>query len=543
MNSFVLDGETFGRLVKGGADHLGANRKIVNDLNVFPIPDGDTGDNMYMTVKAGADAAGDLNDLGEVAEKIAHASLLGARGNSGVILSRMFAGIAKGFAGKAFATLPEVADALELGVKESYGAVAVPTEGTMLTVFRDAVRVFGEHKNESAEDCYGKFIEELYASLDRTPDLLACLKEAGVVDSGGAGLSYIAEGIRKAFRGEEIEGGEHNAAVHTVDISSFTEDSELQFGYCTEFLLRLQNAKVGDVETFSVDPLISYLHKNGESVVAFRDGTVFKVHVHTMTPGVILNEMQKYGEFLTVKIENMMLQHHEANIENRFKKAKKHKPVGTLAVCTGDGLKQSFLDLGTDFVLEGGQCMNPSVEAFVLAFDEVGADKIFVFPNNGNVVLTAKQAATLYDKAEIIVIPTKTVGEGYCALSMFDPSLSSEEITEEMTAIASEVRTGLVSRAVRDANQSGVSVHTGEYLGFIHDDILCASDKKTEAVITLAEKMNAGKCDVLLVLCGKDATEEEANEVYERLSAAYRRTEVIMMNAGMPVYDFTLVIQ
>ncbi len=549
MKTFEMDGRMFSKMISGGAENLEAHREVVNDLNVFPIPDGDTGDNMYMTIRAGSTAAEDEPSLATASAKIARGMLLGARGNSGVILSRIFAGIAKGLEGVEVADVRALAKAMQCGVEEAYQAVAVPVEGTILTVFRDAVNYAASNirKNTSMERFFDNFSSELGRSLERTPELLDVLKEAGVVDSGGAGFVYIAEGMQKAMQGEVIAKGESASsasAPQAVDTSTFTENTELQFGYCTEFLLRLQNSKVGDAEHFDVEPLIAHIKSVGDSVVAFKDGTIFKVHVHTMHPGEILNYAQQYGEFLTLKIENMMLQHHEATIENRFVMPKKHKKYGTLVVCAGAGLKETFLSLGADAVVDGGQSMNPPVEEFLRAFDEIGADHIFVFPNNGNVVLTAKQAAELYEKSEVYVIPTKTVGEGYSAISMLDTSSGDPEaIVKELTEVAAGVVTGIVSRASRDAERTGVTVHNGDYIGFVHDDILVDDPDKLSAAITLAEKLDAASRDVLLILCGESATEEESQSLANTLQEKYKRTEVIAINGGQPVYDFILVLE
>ena len=416
MQAQVLSGPMFAAMLRAGAANLAANRKRVNDLNVFPIPDGDTGDNMYMTIDSGAaelaSARGD--SLGEVAASAAKGMLLGARGNSGVILSRIFAGISHALKDVESADLATVNRALANGVDEAYRAVSVPVEGTILTVYKDAVAYAGARLNEtSTADSYcADFLGELRRSLDRTPELLDVLRQAGVVDSGGAGFLCIAEGMQAALHGEAAAPGAAapDGKAAGPDLSRFTEDSELVFGYCTEFLLRLQRAKVGDPETFDLSRIQDDLNGMGESVVCFRDGSIVKVHVHTKRPGDILNEMQKYGEFLTLKIENMTLQHNGTDAGSAAHAARPRKRYGIVSVASGSGLRQIFLELGCDAVVEGGQSMNPSAEDFVRAFGDINADTILVFPNNGNVILTARQAAELYDRAEIRIIPTKRWG-------------------------------------------------------------------------------------------------------------------------------------
>ena len=397
-----IDANLYLNLIRGGAARLGLHRQEINDLNVFPIPDGDTGDNMYMTIQAGCTAAG--RTLPEVAKAVSAGMLMGARGNSGVILSRMFAGIAKGLADVREADVKAFSRAMQVGVEESYHAVSEPVEGTILTVFREGVAAAAGSKD--LDEYFDLLTSAMDLSLQHTPELLDVLKKAGVVDSGGAGLLYIAEGMRAALHGEAAEVLEEAApAAQHVDLDAFTEDSVLEFGYCTEFLLRLQRSKV-DLDTFDETVIADWLAAHGESLVFFRDGSIIKVHVHTHTPGEILNHCQQYGEFLTIKVENMTLQHHENHMDERFKKGR--KAFGVVAVASGAGLVDTFKELGADIVIEGGQTMNPPVKRFIDAFDAVDAETVFVFPNNGNILLTARQAADIYDKADIRVIPKAT---------------------------------------------------------------------------------------------------------------------------------------
>lgn len=550
MNTTILNGMLFAQMVRAGAANLNRNRVTVNELNVFPIPDGDTGDNMFMTINSGAQNAGNADEtpLHETAARISKGMLLGARGNSGVILSRIFAGIAKGLADAQDADIRVLASAFSDGITEAYGAVSVPVEGTILTVYKDAVNFANSRVSESStlESYFDDLLPELRRSLDRTPSLLAVLEEAGVVDSGGAGFVYIAEGMQKALAGIEIDGDTPAAETqHQVDLSTFNENSELDYGYCTEFLLQLLNSKV-DVTNFDESELIDWLNANGESVVAFREGSILKVHIHTMTPGVILNHVQNYGEFLTLKIENMMLQHNETTIRNNYspKKLRPHKAYATVSVASGEGMKSTLLSLGTDEVVEGGQSMNPSAEAFVSAFENLNADTILVFPNNGNVILTAQQAASLYEKADVRIIPTKTVGEGYVALSMLDTgSGDTDAIVEELTEIAHSVVTGMVSVASRDTEKDGLTIRRGDFLGFADDVIYAAEQTPERAVSSLAETLGAGKYDIAVLICGCDVTAENAQALYDELSKAYRRTEFIMLDGGQPIYDYILILE
>ncbi|MBQ7715827.1 MAG: DAK2 domain-containing protein, partial [Clostridia bacterium] len=520
-----------------------------NDLNVFPIPDGDTGDNMYMTIDSGATEiyAVSFSDIGSAAERAAKGMLLGARGNSGVILSRIFAGIAYGLKDLDKADIAAFSAALGRGVEESYNAVSQPVEGTILTVFKDAVRFAGERitSETTVLGYFNDLIEEMQRSIDRTPELLAVLKESGVVDSGGVGLFYIAEGMKDALSGNaETNDAQAVQKAKAADVSLFTEESVLEFGYCTEFLLRLQRAKT-DIESFDLAALIDYLNANGDSVVAFKDGSIVKVHVHTFRPGEILNHCQQYGEFLTLKIENMTLQHSGHKTENSFSaQTKPHKKYGIVSVAAGKGIKDIFYSLGCDFVVDGGQSMNPSAEDFINAFRSINADNILVFPNNGNVLLTARQASELYDGANIYVIPSKTIAEGYAAISMLDTSSDDiDEITGSLCEVISGVVTGFVSTASRDTQKDGMDIVKGDYIGFSDDVIYSDSKDKNTAAEMLTDKLGSEKYDVMLLLCGESATEEESDALYKKLKDKYKRTEIIMLDGGQPIYDYIIVLE
>ena len=541
----TIDGLIYLNMLRGGAQSLGANRAAVNDLNVFPIPDGDTGDNMFMTIDAGASKTAPSPILGEVAGHAAREMLLGARGNSGVILSRIFAGIGKGLESVREADVASFLKALKQGVKEAYGAVSNPVEGTILTVYREAVEYAAQRNADTFEDLFDDLLRELADSLERTPDLLDVLKEAGVVDSGGAGFVYIAEGMKAALSGLEFRSEPTQAtAAKSVDLNAFTENSVLGYGYCTEFLLRLQRAKI-DIDRFDLDAFIEWLNSVGDSVVAFKEGTIVKVHVHTKRPGDILNHCQQYGEFLTTKIENMTLQHNEAhtNAGYKLKNTKPKKPYGIVTVAAGDGLKEIFTSLGVDVVVDGGQSMNPSAEDLLNAFEAAGAQTIYVFPNNSNIVLTAEQAAALYEDADVRIIRTKTIGEGYSAISMFDITVGdADAVTAYLEEVISGVVTGVVSIASRDV-AGEVAVVKGDYIGFVGDDIYVDEKTPEAALIGLCEKLNAGRYDVMLILAGADTSASAAAEMYDTLKHTYRRTEAIMLNGDQPIYNYIMILE
>ena len=539
-----LDSLTFAAMLRQGAVALGKEKNTVNDLNVFPIPDGDTGDNMHMTLKAGCAALKDnLGTLSEISAAASSGMLLGARGNSGVILSRIFAGLAKGLQGVIVADTKAFANAMASAVAEAYKAVPVPVEGTIITVLREGAA--GADASADLNHYFETLLSAMQISLDHTPELLPVLKDAGVVDSGGAGLLCIFQGMDDALCGrisEEELAPASTPTVPVVELDKFDENSTLEFGYCTEFLLRLMRSKI-DLETFDEQVIIDYLNQIGESVVAFREGSIVKVHVHTFTPGVILNEMQKYGEFLTIKIENMSLQHHQSVNQNNASFKKPQQPYGIVAVASGEGLINAFRELGTDEVIAGGQTMNPSTQDFLDAFSRINAQHILVFPNNSNIKMAADQAAELYDKADIRVMPSTTIGEGYYGVGSVDRSLNDiEEVVESVNEIMQSVSTGMVSTAIRDAEGDGVTVHTGNFVGYCGKKILSASDNRLEAAKALCERLDAASRDVLLVFFGQDVPEEEAEKLVAELTATYKNLEIMLNNGTQPVYDYIFVL-
>ncbi len=555
MQTKTIDGQTFIKMVSGGAANLRANASIVNDLNVFPIPDGDTGENMSRTINGGLSRL-DIHDgltLDKASRMLADGMLMSARGNSGVILSQFFAGIAKGFEGKESADLEDLANALKSGVESAYAAVNKPTEGTILTVAREAAEYAASRI--TADSTFASFandyINEMNASLRRTPELLDVLKEAGVIDSGGAGLYYIADGAIKAANGENFitsVSPEENAPK-TIDTNGFDENSVMKFGYCTEFLLQLQNCKT-DVRNFDLDKLKAYLETVGDSIVAFISGTVVKVHVHTMTPGTVLDYCQQYGEFLTLKIENMTLQHNETVISNRFdekredKKKAEKKPYALVTTASGEGIKQTFTELGADYVIYGGQTNNPSTEDFISAFDEVNAKTIFVLPNNGNIIMAAKQAAELYKDSDVRVVPSHNIGEGYAALTMLSyDSGDADAITKELEEAMQGVITGMITHSVRNADIDGVSIDKDAYIGFTDKKMLASDGNKIDTAMLLLEKLNAKSHEFLIAVFGKEMTDSEREEFTSRMSAEYPMMEVYTIDGGQEVYDLMLILQ
>ena len=538
-----LDSLTFAAMLRQGAVQLGRDKKIINDLNVFPIPDGDTGDNMLMTLKAGCAALkNNLGTLSEIASTASSGMLLGARGNSGVILSRIFAGLAKGLKDLAEADTKAFAKAMQAAVDEAYKSVPVPVEGTIITVLREGTA--GADASQNLNHYFETLLDAMKTSLDHTPELLPVLKDAGVVDSGGAGLLSIFRGMNDGLNGRisEEEIAPTTTTTPTVELDKFTENSTLEFGYCTEFLLRLMRSKV-DLDTFDENVIFDYLNRVGESVVAFREGSIIKVHVHTFTPGVILNEMQKYGEFLTLKIENMALQHHQSTNQNKASFKLPPKPYGVVTVASGEGLINAFREFGADEVIAGGQTMNPATQDFLDAFAKINAQHILVFPNNKNIKMAADQAAELYKGADIHVLPSTTIGEGYYGIGSIDRDNSNvEEVIASVTEIMQSVVTGMVSTAIRDAEGDQVTVHTGDFVGYSGKQILSDSPDRETAAKSLIERLGAASRDVILVFFGEQVPQNEAEKLIVDLQTQYKNLEIMLNNGQQPVYDYIFVL-
>lgn len=542
---YTLNGIIFAKMVNSGAANLKMHVKEINELNVFPIPDGDTGDNMLMTIMGGVHSNAESDKLCDVVKRVASGMLMSARGNSGVILSQFFEGIKNGVADIEAADVSMLGQAFKQGVYQAYSSVMTPTEGTILTVVREATEYACSQEAKTAEDFLKAFILEAKSSLARTPELLPVLKNAGVVDSGAAGLIYIIEGMLKAVRGEDIVDIEETAEkAQELNIDVFDEDSVLEFGYCTELLVRLQRSKT-DIEAFDVNIIKDYLKTIGDSIVTVRNGSVVKIHVHTMTPQNVLGFCQQYGEFLKVKIENMSLQHNNTVIEEKKSaSSKERKKYGVVAVASGEGLKQTFLERGADIVVDGGQSMNPSTEDFIDAFDEVNADTIFVFPNNGNIILTAEQASKLYKNSDVRIIRSTTIGAGYASLSMLDTgSGNTDEIVDDLTMAMEGVITAEISHCIREASMDGKEMTIGDYIGFIGKDILSVSKDRLETACCMMDKAELSQHDICIVIYGKTVSDEEAEKVKTYIDTHYKGKEIYIINGGQDVYDYIIIIE
>ena len=561
MVTKTLNGQAFKSLVVSGAKCLRDNIEEVNNLNVFPVPDGDTGTNMCHTIEGGISAVKgiDSENLSDICKPMSGGMLLGARGNSGVILSQIFRGICKGLQDKKEATALDLVRAYELGVKQAYGAVVTPVEGTILTVFREATEYAAEHIDFSStiNDFYHFHLQKAAQSLANTINLLPVLKEAGVIDSGGAGYVRIVEGMIKFLEGEEvdlsfIEDTKSDTSVESsapIDFSAFGPDDELKFGYCTEFILRLQNSKV-DIDNFDIQQVIDILNGDdikGDSIVALSDDSVVKVHVHTKDPGKVLDHMRKFGEFLTIKIENMALQHNEqiGDSELEQERLKEHKKYAVVAVATGDGIKEQFTEFGVDVIIDGGQSMNPSTEDFIKAFKSLDAENIIVFPNNKNIIMAAKQAATLYKGSHVEVIGSTTIPQCYSALTMLD--FSSDDLTiivGNFKEAIDRVSSGEITTSIRNTTVNKVEIKKGDYIGILDGKLLVSKPDKLEALKSLINKVkDINEKEVLIILCGKNVSEEEKESLQEMLSDSFPQLECGVMDGGQDVYDYPFSLE
>ncbi len=547
-----LDGEDFRVLLACGLSNLKINAEEINELNVFPIPDGDTGDNMVSTMEGGVQAAGAGVRIGEAAECAANGMLLGARGNSGVILSRMFAGIAAALKGKASASVAELASAFKEGVRCAYSSVVDPVEGTMLTVMRSATDCASRRvgKDSTPQSFFTDFYEEAERTLERTAELLHVLKEAGTVDSGGAGLCCIIRGFIQALSGElpaadEALAVDFHGADRAPDISLFTENSELRLGYCTEFLLRLTVNKT-DPGSFSLDRFKGEISEFGDSLVAFRQGSIVKVHIHAREPWQVLRYAQRFGEFLTLKIENMDIQHSGTELRkaSRFRRNAVRKPFGVVAVGCGEGMCRAFRELGADVVMDYEREGNPSVEQFLDAFDAVNADCIFVLPDNCNIFQSAREAAGIYTSSAVRVVSAHNAGEGYVALSALD--YESGEAGAVYAAMGEEIAnsvSGMVARAIRDANMNGVAVRENQFVGYSGKDIILSSPDKVSAALALTGKLGGAGRDFIIVFYGEEVSEAERTAYRDGVKSQFPDSEFYEIDGGQKIYDFIIVLQ
>ncbi len=546
----------FQEMVQAGATRLNKQAEYVNSLNVFPVPDGDTGTNMGMTIENGAKEVSDrsASTVGEAAGIFAKGLLMGARGNSGVITSQLFRGFSQSVKDKEELDGAALAAAFQSGVEVAYKAVMKPVEGTILTVSRGAA-IGAKKKAESTNDAVEVMraaLEGAKTALAKTPDMLPVLKEVGVVDSGGQGLVFIYEGFLSALTGEFIASEEFQAtpatmseminAEHHKSVAGHVATEDIKFGYCTEIMVALKQGPTY-VKDFDYDEFRNYLNNLGDSLLVVNDDEIVKVHVHTEDPGLVMQEGLKYGSLVKVKVDNMRNQH-EAQVEKEERQAKpvEEKEYAIIAVVAGDGLADIFKAQGVDYIISGGQTMNPSTEDFVKAVEELNARNIIILPNNKNILMAAQSAAEVIDQPAAVV-ETKTIPQGLTSLLAFDESKSIEENYERMSASLGDVVSGSVTTAVRDTTIDGLEIHENDNLGMVDGKIVVSNPDMMEALEETFAHMLDEDSEIVTIYVGEDGSEEMANELAQALAEKYEDVEVEIHQGGQPVYPYLFSVE
>lgn len=546
-----IDGKRFSEMIIQGANNLAVNAKVVDALNVFPVPDGDTGTNMNLSLTSGANEVRSnvSSHIGEVGAALSKGLLMGARGNSGVILSQLFRGFSKAIETKDTIDSIEFADALQAGVDTAYKAVMKPVEGTILTVAKDAAKTAVEHAKttEAIDELMEIILKEANASLNRTPDLLPVLKEVGVVDSGGQGLVFVYEGFLAELKGEKLKDSavmpsmdELVNAEHHKSVQSHLDTEDIEFGYCTEFIVRFEEGKVVFEETKFREDLSEF----GDSLLVISDDNLAKVHIHAEYPGDVLSYGQKYGNLINMKIENMRQQH--TNIVGEKKKEpavkKEKQQYGIVTVTMGSGIAELFKSIGAGSVIEGGQTMNPSTEDIVQAIKDVNAENVIILPNNSNIVMAAEQAASVASE-NVIVIRSKTVPQGMSALLAFNPEAGLEENKEAMEAALDNVKSGQITYAVRDTSIDGLEIAKDDFMGIENSKIVITEKTQLEAAKKLASHMVTDDNEIMTILKGEDADEEELDELVAFIEDKFADIEVEVHDGKQPLYAYIFAVE
>ncbi|MCY9062431.1 DAK2 domain-containing protein [Bacillus inaquosorum] len=548
MSIRTLDGRTFAEMILAGAQNLSQNASAVDALNVFPVPDGDTGTNMNLSMTSGAREVEqmDTDDIGKVGSALSKGLLMGARGNSGVILSQLFRGFSKSIETKKEINALEFAQALQAGVDMAYKAVMKPVEGTILTVAKDAAKkaVALVEKETDITALMTAVTGEAEASLNRTPELLPVLKEVGVVDSGGKGLLCVYEGFLASLKGEIVPQkavlpslDDMVSAEHHKSAQSMMNTEDIEFGFCTEVMVRLdQTKREFDEGTFRQD-----LSQFGDSLLVIADESLAKVHIHAEEPGNVLNYAQHYGELIKIKIENMREQH-TSIISQESKPAENEKPpakqpYGIVTVAMGEGISDLFKSIGASVVIEGGQTMNPSTEDIVEAVKSVNAETVFILPNNSNIIMAANQAASVMGE-QVFVIPAKTVPQGMSALLAFNPDQETEANEANMLSAIQQVKSGQVTYSVRDTHIDGKDIKKGDFMGILNGTIIGTAEDQLSAAKMLLSEMIGEDDEIVTILYGEDASQEEAEELEAFLSEKYEEIEVEIHNGKQPLYSY-----
>ena len=553
MNSNKINAKMLAKMFLAGAKNLEVKKEWINELNVFPVPDGDTGTNMTLTIMSAAKEVVNLQDedMMTICKAISSGSLRGARGNSGVILSQLFRGFTKTIREYEEIDIPTLATATEKAVESAYKAVMKPKEGTILTVAKgmaDKARELAEEGCDDMELYFRQIIEYGDEVLAKTPDMLPVLKQAGVVDSGGQGLMQVMKGAFDAFLGKEIDFTLEASKESTVkEGSASSVDQEIKYGYCTEFIILLN-------KTFNIKNEIDfkeYLESIGDSIVVVADGDVVKVHVHTNDPGLAIQRALKYGALSNMKIDNMRLEHREKiNKEQQMKEQEQkkkpempHKEVGFIAVSVGEGMSEIFKGLGADYIIEGGQTMNPSTEDMLNAIDRVNADTIFILPNNKNIILAANQAKTMVEDKKIIVIPTKTVPQGITAIINYVPDMDPEDNAATMECEIKNVLTGQVTYAVRDTMIDDKEIKQGDYMGIGDSGILSVGRDMEEVTFNMIKAMMHDDLELISIYYGSDVSEEAAEAIKAKVEETYPDCDVELQMGGQPIYYYVISME
>ena len=547
MKTKRINGLQFEELLRNGLNNLRIKEDEINRLNVFPVPDGDTGTNMRLTLEHGMELAGSTTEIGAYLKALSEGMLLGARGNSGVILSQIFRGVYQELSRAGSVSATDLKNAFIRGYRVAYSAVARPVEGTMLTVAREGAESLRTQigRNSFIEDFFSLYTAEMNKSLAHTPDMLPVLKEAGVVDSGGKGFILIVEGMLKALYGETVKADAKKAAEETpeekpaVTELRFDENSVMEDGYCVEFILQLMNGK-DYRQDFNEARFTETLESIGNSTVVVRSGSLVKVHVHVMKPSIVFRVAEKFGEFVTVKVENMQIQHNEHTEKLEQPKKDVEKPLALVAVVNSEGTADLYRALGADIILEGGDTMNTSAEEFVKAFRRIEAEKIVVLPNNKNIIPAALQAAGMAEGQDIAVLPTGNIAEGYYALAADVPDSDDLEMRVESMRRGSEGLTTLsVTRSIRNCSMDGVLCREGDYIVLKKGEMTAsAPDLKTAVLAGLAKVDDMDFRDALIVFLGKNADPDAADELEDWVTEVYPALEVSFLESRQPVYDF-----
>ncbi len=541
----TINGHILKQMIISGSNNLFNHYPEVDALNVFPVPDGDTGTNMNLTITSGAKEVMNITNpnIYEVARAFSKGLLMGARGNSGVILSQIFRGFAQGMEGKSEVNIIEFTEAWDKAREVAYKAVMRPVEGTVLTVIREsstALKQRGDDFN-SIESAMEYLCKEAKASLNRTPDLLPVLKDVGVVDSGGAGLLYVLEGFLLGLKNQVVPRKEISQVhVEVAGTKIDNSDDEEAYGYCTEFILRL--GKDGDgKKTFIKKNFSDMIQKFGVSVVVVRDEDIVKVHVHTLKPGAVLNYAQSFGEFVTLKIENMQEQHNSLMEQNKAPDRPKIENA-IIAVSVGEGLDQMFKDLRVTTIVSGGQTMNPSTEDFVKAIKEANAKNVFILPNNSNIVMAASQACEVAECENCTVIPSKTISQGLTACMMFNPEADFETNVEEMKEALHNVKSGQITFSIKTTVIDGVEINQDDFMGIMEKKIVCANKDRIAVAKDLLARMIDEDSAIATIIYGEGTTEEEAQELADFIADTYP-IDVEVHYGGQPVYSYYLSVE